>query len=93
VYNFGSGSSVLGMVSAPQALTPYLADLNLCITLVIVQFHSKMHGPYINNKMHGPYNNNKMHGPYNNNKMHGPYNNNKMHGPYNSNKITKRYVF
>jgi hypothetical protein len=29
-----------------RALTPYPADLNLCIKLVIIQFHSKMHGPY-----------------------------------------------
>jgi hypothetical protein len=28
VYNFGSGSSLLGMVSVPEAPTPYPADLN-----------------------------------------------------------------
>jgi hypothetical protein len=33
VYNFGSGSCLLGMVSAP-------------VTLVIIQYHSKMRGPY-----------------------------------------------
>jgi hypothetical protein len=38
VNNFGSGSSMLGMVSAPVRLTLYPA--NLCITLVIVQLQS-----------------------------------------------------
>jgi hypothetical protein len=33
VYNFGSGSSLLGMVV-------------LCIMFFIKQFHTKMHGPY-----------------------------------------------
>jgi hypothetical protein len=30
VYNFGSGSSLLVMVSMPRALTPYPGDLNHC---------------------------------------------------------------
>jgi hypothetical protein len=30
LYNFDSGLSLLGMVSAPGALTPYPGDLNHC---------------------------------------------------------------
>jgi hypothetical protein len=55
VYKFGSGSSLLGTVSAPglienskhvrQKQIDKLIKI-LHIALVVIQFHSKMHGSY-----------------------------------------------